>query len=61
MNVSRPHPQHLQEDFEAVVKEHSGFEFVAHKLDAPTFAEQKWSWTGLQPGACTMVASAVCC
>lgn len=27
-----------------------GFEYVAHKPNASTFAEQKWSWTGLQPG-----------
>ncbi|KAL4423959.1 hypothetical protein ABPG75_001260 [Micractinium tetrahymenae] len=41
----------MLEDFKPVVKAAEGFEFVAHKPSAPTFVEQKWAWTGLQPGS----------
>lgn len=33
-----------------MVKASKGFEFLAHKPEAATYAEQKWAWTGLQPG-----------
>lgn len=49
-HLSKRDPSVLQEDFEPVVKAHKGFRFVAHKPEAPTFAEQKWSWTGQSPG-----------
>ncbi len=33
-----------------MVKASKGFEFLPHKPEAATYAEQKWAWTGLQPG-----------
>lgn len=33
-----------------MVKASKGFDFLPHKPEGPTFAEQKWAWTGVQPG-----------
>ncbi|PSC73416.1 hypothetical protein C2E20_3417 [Micractinium conductrix] len=40
----------MLEDFKKVVTHRSGFQFVAHRPDAPTFALQKWRWQGNRPG-----------
>ena len=57
----RPHPRATpipQEDFKKVVTHRSGFQFVAHRPDAPTFALQKWRWQGNRPGARSLEAGA---
>lgn len=33
-----------------MVRHSPGFQYVAERPEAPTFAEQKWGWRALRPG-----------
>jgi len=39
-----------QEEFKPLVKDARGFEYRPERPGAPNFVQQKWGWTGLQPG-----------
>ena len=41
----------MQEAFKPIVKDAQGFDYRAERPNATTFVEQKWAWTGLNPGA----------
>ena len=39
-----------QEEFKPLVTDARGFEYRPERPGAPNFVQQKWGWTGLQPG-----------
>jgi hypothetical protein len=40
----------LQEEFKSAVIAQNGFEYLPERPHLPRFEEQKWGWTGSEPG-----------